>query len=375
MNILINASNLGTGGATQVTDSLCSSLNRFPQDNFVVVLRPQMKSIAQKIINHSNVTLYEYGFKNTWRSYLLSRDKFLDELVKKESINVVLSVFGPTWWTPRVPHLCGFALAHLIMPESPYFRNKTLCEQLKLKVNNWILTFFYRRCSKYYYTENEMISIRVKDLLHCKRVATVTNYYNQVFDLPENQNILKLPKFNGTTILTISNAYPHKNLPISLDVVQSLRKNHCDFKFRFVFTIDEKEFPTIPEELKNYFLFIGRVDISACPSLYEQSDVVFQPTLLECFTATYPEAMRMRRPIVTTDLAFARGLCGEAAVYYDALSGEAAAEAIYKVATNDKFRSQLIENGTNQLRIFDDYYQRSEKLIDISKQIAEVSNL
>ena len=220
-----------------------------------------------------------------------------------------------------------------------------------------------------------MISIRVKDLLHCKRVDTVTNYYNQVFDQPENQNILKLPKFIGTTILTISNAYPHKNLPISLDVVQSLRKNHCDFKFRFVFTIDEKEFPTIPEELKNYFLFIGRVDISDCPSLYEQSDVVFQPTLLECFTATYPEAMRMRRPIVTTDLAFARGLCGDAAVYYDALSGDSAAEAIYKVATNDKFRSQLIENGTNQLRIFDDYYQRSEKLINISKQIAEVSNL
>lgn len=37
------------------------------------------------------------------------------------------------------------------------------------------------------------------------------------------------------------------------------------------------------------------------------------PSLLECFTATYPEAMRMERPIVTTDLAFAQGLCGEAA--------------------------------------------------------------
>lgn len=375
MKILINASNLGTGGATQVTDSLCCSLDRFPKDRFVVVLRPHMKRIAQKIINYSNVTLYEYGFRNTWRSYLLSRDKFLDELVKKESIDVVLSVFGPTWWTPRVPHLCGFALAHLVMPESPYFRKQPFYEQLKLKVNNWILTFFYWRCSKYYYTENEMISKRLKDLLHCKRVDTVTNYYNQVFDQPENQKILKLPKFNGTTILTISNAYPHKNLSISLEIAQALCKNHSDFKFRFVFTVNEKDFPSIPEELKNYFLFIGSVDISECPSLYEQSDIVFQPTLLECFTATYPEAMRMRRPIVTTDLAFARGLCGDAAIYYDALSGVAAAEAIYKVATDNKFRSQLIMNGTKRLNFFDDYYQRSEKLINISKQMVEVRDL
>ena len=60
------------------------------------------------------------------------------------------------------------------------------------------------------------------------------------------------------------------------------------------------------------------MDISECPSLYRQSTFAFQPTLLECFTATYPEAMRSGKPIVTPDLEFARGLCGGAAVYYDA---------------------------------------------------------
>ena len=86
-------------------------------------------------------------------------------------------------------------------------------------------------------------------------------------------------------------------------------------------------------------------------------------TLLECFSATYPEAMRMRRPIVTTDIEFAHGLCGDAAVYYDALSPQAAAEAIYRVATERDLRARLVAAGTEQLKRFDTYTARAEKLI------------
>ena len=147
-------------------------------------------------------------------------------------------------------------------------------------------------------------------------------------------------------------------------MINLLRNKHPDFKVRFVLTFD-KECMTIPEEVKDCFLFIGKVDVSECPSLYQQSDIMFMPTLIECFTATYPEAMRMERPIVTTDLEFARGLCGDAACYYSAVDPEAAAEAIYKVATDKEYADQLVENGKEQLMKFDNYEQRAEKLIKI----------
>ena len=89
------------------------------------------------------------------------------------------------------------------------------------------------------------------------------------------------------------------------------------------------------------------------------------PTLLECFTATYPEAMRMEVPIVTTDLEFARGLCGDAACYYSAIDAEACAEAIYKVATDKEYAAQLVANGKEQLKKYDNYEQRADKLIGI----------
>ena len=369
MKILINASNLGPGGATQVTDSICISLDQFAEDSFVVVLTPGMKNIAEKIKNFSNVTLYEYGIHNTWKTYLFARDKFLDALVDKENVDIVFSVFAPTWWSPRKPHLCGFALAHLVMPESPYFTSKPFLKRLKLKWDNFVMTYFYWRSSRYYYTENAMISERVQKLLHCKKVYTVTNYYNQVFDQPDKQKYKPLPKFDGVTIQTISSAYPHKNLPISIDISKILKKQHPEFNFRFVFTIDESQFPPIPGDIKKHFLFIGKIDISECPSVYEQSDIAFQPTLLECFTATYPEAMRMGKPIVTTDLAFARGLCGDAAAYYDALSANDAAKVIFKVAQDLSYRKKLVSNGIEELKKFDTYKDRVQKIISACRDL------
>ena len=135
-------------------------------------------------------------------------------------------------------------------------------------------------------------------------------------------------------------------------------------------TIDRAEFPPFEEELAPHFVFTGRVDITECPSLYEQADVMFQPTLLECFSATYPEAMKMQRPIVTTDIEFAHGLCGPAAHYYSPLSAEDAARAIYEVATDAALRRRLVEAGREQLGHFDTYTERARKLIGIVEQEA-----
>ena len=138
---------------------------------------------------------------------------------------------------------------------------------------------------------------------------------------------------------------------------------------RFVLTFNENEM-AVPDDIRHYFLFLDKVDIAQCPNLYEQCDIMFMPTLMECFTATYPEAMRMGKPIVTTDLEFAHGLCGDSACYYSAIDPRAAAEAIYKVATNKEYAAQLVANGKEQLKKFDNYEQRATKLLSILEKIA-----
>ena len=72
---------------------------------------------------------------------------------------------------------------------------------------------------------------------------------------------------------------------------------------------------------------------------------------------------------MTTDLEFARGLCGDAACYYSAVDAEAAAEAIYKVATDKDYRLRLTAYGKEQLKKFDNYEQRAEKLVGILESL------
>ena len=383
---LINASNLKNGGGLQVADSICRQLHRFQEHFFFVVLSSQFAATQKAMEGVENVKCVTYDLKDDWRSLLLGQNRFLDRLVEENHIDAVLTVFGPSRWRPRVPHLCGFARAQLINDVNPNV-SRTFKERLTYAVWRW----GFRRSSDTFYTENAYISAMLPKIIPGAKVYTVTNYYNQVFDQPENwkRNVnlnLNLNENDNdrsaegrlqgknlnekmVTMLTVSSTAVHKNLGIMVPVSEYLERVYPDFRFRFVLTCDEAPFP-LPEHLRKHFVFIGKVDVAECPNLYEQAGIMFMPTLMECFTATYPEAMRMEVPIVTTDLEFARGLCGDAACYYSAMDAEAAAEAIYKVAIDEAYRLQLTACGKEQLKKFDNYEQRAEKLVGLLEAMA-----
>lgn len=375
MNILINSSNLKAGGGLQVADSICKSLNQFPQHKFVVVLSSFFPSTGKEIENYDNVVVHSYNIKNSMQTLIWGRDRYLDDLVVQNEIDVVLTVFGPSRWNPRCPHLSGFALSFLVMPESPYFIRMKTFDKVKSNLKNKLWGLFFQRSTNYFYTENPLISERLAKRFKGSKVYTVTNYYNQVFDHPEKWVSHTLPKFDGVSLLNISTPYPHKNLNIAVDILKVMRIRHPELRLRFVYTMEEKDMPYLPTELKDNFLFIGKVNVDECPSLYQQCDIAFQPTLLECFTASYPEAMRMEKPIVTTSLAFAKGICGKAAAYYSPLDAEDAAERIYEVATNVDYRQNLINEGKEQLQKFDTYEERAKKLIGLCEMISRESGI
>lgn len=368
MNFLINSSNSKGGGGIQVTDSICGMLNYYPQHKFVVVLSSYFNKTKERLQGYDNVTIVVHDVKNDFKTLAFGRDKILDTLTKEYHIDAVLTVFGPSRWKPSVPHLCGFARPHLVLSESPFFRNVKWRKLMYYK----ILTYYFKRSSKEFWTENPYITERFQRLMGKNvKVHTVTNYYNQVYDYPEKWGYsYDLPPFDGTTILTVSSWNEHKNFPIMVDICRHLELDYPDFAFRFVLTIPENKASFIPEEYLSHFVILGTVDVSECPHLYEQADIMLLPSLLECFSATYPEAMRMEVPIVTTDLEFAKGLCGEAACYYSAVDGKAAAEAVYHVATDKSFALDLVEAGKHQLKHFDNYEQRTAKLIALLEKIA-----
>lgn len=369
MNILINASNQKGYGGGQVTDSLCRNLSTYPQHRFVVVLHPCLEYLKEILSCYDNIVVKLYAITNSLQTLLLGRDTYLDGLLEKYNIDAVLSVFGPTRWNPKVPHLAGFALSQLVIPESPFYKILNWKDALKQKIRNFLWLHYFSNGTNFLYTENPYITERVKEKWPSKQIITVTNYYNQIFDEPNLWKNYTLPSFSGTTILTLSRNDIHKHITILPRIAKVLKERYPSFKFRFVLPESEETF-YIKDEFKENFLLTGVLPIQACPSLYSQCNIAFQPTLLECFTAAYPEAMRMGLPLIVCNLDFAKKLCGEGACYFDWDNEVQAAELIYKLATNEFEAKRLIEAEKKQLSFFDNYEQRTSKLIDAVTRLA-----
>lgn len=366
MKVLINISNLKVGGGVQVADSICRELYKYTQHTFVIVVSDALKDCANDIRKYPNIKVVCYNLPSSILSAISGNNVFLDTLISKENIEAVLTVFGPSRWVPKCLHISGFARSQLVLNDSPYWQTLSLLRRIKAYSRKLVMMYLFRKSTSVFYTENSYISAKLKRVFPNSRVYTVTNNYNQVFDKPDLWDYsIKLPEFDGLTLLTISANYPHKNLSIILPAIHYLKKYYPSFKFRFVLTISSEQFLPLSNEEKEHIIFLGPVNINQCPYLYKQSDIMFLPTLLECFSASYAEAMKMNVPILTTNLEFAKSLCGNAALYYDSISAESLAQAIYTISEDKCLREKIINQGRIQLANFDSTQNRVKKLLSI----------
>lgn len=363
---LINTSNLKTGGGLQVAESICRLLYKYSQHIFYVVLSDKLYYLSSELSLYNNIKVIKYTQSLSIFHVLTGKDRVLDNIVSEQNIDAAFTIFGPSRWRPKCFHLCGFAMAHIALPESPYWKLLSPISQLKSKLRIQLMKRDFKINNDLLWCENEYISERLRKIFKNKLVKTITNNYNQVFDCPDKwDSSIKLSPFNGITLLTISANYPHKNLTIALSVLEELKKKEPEINLRFVFTINRNQYPEIPDKFKDNFIFLGPISINQCPPLYQQADIMFQPSLLECFSATYAEAMKMNVPILTTDLGFAHSLCEDSALYYSATDYKDLANTIKKIAFNKSLSKVLVSNGNQQLKKFDSFESRTEKLIKI----------
>lgn len=371
MRILINATNLKAGGGLQVADSIIHELRKHPQHSYVAVVNSKLTKACRDAVEEERVKVVEYDLPQSLIQAIIGRNKFLDRLVEEQHIDAVLTIFGPSRWRPRKPHLCGFARPQVIMPESPFWQKIKGAQRAKSNIRKAVNKWLFGVSAKNLWTESSFISGRVKQLWPKKKVYTVTNNYNQIFDDPTLwDNSISLPPFDGFTLLTVSAYYPHKNLDIIRPCIEWLTGHKPDLRFRFVLTLNDDQFPLHTDKEREHVMLIGPVNIRQVPHLYKQSNVMFLPTLLECFSACYTEAMRMRVPILTSDLGFAHSICSEAACYFKPISASDLGEKIVRLATDKTYCLQFIEAGTHRLTCFDTTAERAQKLIEITASLA-----
>lgn len=360
MRIMINVSNNLGGGSLQVALSVVKEVSTRTDNEYFFICN-------SAIFNYFNAEFKDNkNFVCISKKSYFQKTKELKRIENKLKPDVVFTVFGPAYWRPKAPHLIGFANPYYLNINGPITSVFSKTELLKIKIKKLLHIFFMNRDADAIVTETESVTDGYLKLFKRVRYGfTASNTYNQFF----NEFTLK-EEHEGFNVLTVCKYYKHKNLEILNKVSDILeRRNITDI--HFILTIDDYHYNEI---FKNNKLVQnkGYVEPKQCVELYKTADVMFLPTLAECFSANYPEAMKTKTCIVTSDLPFARSVCKDSACYINPFDANQIADTLCKLKVNRKLYDQYIEKGVEVLSQLPTSKERCDKYIEYCISIANL---
>jgi len=371
MKLIINNSSTYKGGSEQVALSFIHECKEHLEHEYHVIIG---HNLAKQIDTKSFPKNFSFHvLKNRPASSIYAFIKtmlWFRKLEQQVKPDCVIATGGHGYWRSKAPLVTGFNIPHYLYPEPPYFKRISLRKKIYWGVRKKIDLYFFRRVDAFF-VQTDDINRRVKNLMGRNNVYTVPNTINgHFYGIVKYPRKLPVRKNDEIRLLTLSSYYPHKNLEVINDVVLKILDSHVT-DFRFVLTIPDQIFESkFSEKAKNYIHNVGPIPIEECPSLYKEVDFMFLPTFLECFSASYAEAMVMGKPILTSDLGFAHTVCEDAAVYFDPLDADDIAQKILDLSFNNEKRFKLIEEGKKKAKKLITPGARAEKYLSICKKIA-----
>lgn len=364
MKIIINSTVIVKGGGIQVAKSIIEELKDNPENQYYVFLSSYLENELKGIKFNNNFKFYTFPIspsKILTRRNILNR---LTELEKKIEPDLVYSVFGPSYWKPKSIHICGFADGWCYNPKTIAFTNLKFIEKVKIKLMILYKNFYIKKTTDHLVVETNIAKKNIIKYLNypSKKIHVIGNTCSKIYDTYQSDFVEK----KSYNLFTLSAYYESKNLEIINEVTKVLR-NKSDKLFQFYLTIENDIFLKLFSKNDRVFN-LGPQPVENGPKLYYKYDALFLPTLLETFSASYPEAMKMKKPIITSNLDFAIEVCGNAAMYFNPLDPNDIAEKIINTF-NTEIKEKLIKNGQNRLNKLETSKSRKDKYLKVFKDI------
>jgi glycosyltransferase involved in cell wall biosynthesis len=370
MVLILNvSSNLG-GGGLQVALSVLEECKKISGHTYHVFLGENVQRQIKTDSFPCFFTFYPIPYMTIYK--MGKMHGYFKTLEKRINPDCVFTVFGPTCWKPRVPHLMGFAYGHYIYRDYAFFKRISIIYKIRSYLREWIhLSLFkYQADRLVVETEDAKERLSQKLKIDSDSINVISNtcsvHYSHIITYPN-----KLPnrKEHEIRLIIISKYYLHKNLESIPKVLYELVKrgiNHVNF----VLTIEPDIYNKIISEKWQHRVYnVGHVPAIECPSLYNECDIVYLPTLLEIFSASYPEAMAMGKPILTSDLSFARSICKDAALYFDPFNISDIVDTIEKIIFDKDLYQTYMNKGRERLKMFPTAEQRVGRYLEICKEM------
>jgi glycosyltransferase involved in cell wall biosynthesis len=371
MRIIVNTGSTLKGGAVQVANSCIHEFIKFNNHEYHVILGKTLTQLINPADFPENFKFYTLNYRPATKVFTIQGpDKFFKELEEEIKPDAVISMCGPAYWRPKVPHLMSYALPHYIYPESPFFKQINLYKRLKRKLKGNVIKYFMKRDADSYYVQTNDVNTRLRNWIGKKNVFTITNTISSYYLNPDlSFNKLPAKKDSEWRFLMLSAYYEHKNFEIIEDICKAFDHRGINNR-KFVVTLPHETFQSLFSSTAQKFIHnVGPIKPNECPALYNECDFVFLPTLLECFSANYVEGMKMGKPILTSDLPFAHTVCKEAAIYFDPMDAHDIQQKMEQLLESPELISSLRAKGYEQLKRFNTAEERAESVLDLCESL------
>jgi glycosyltransferase involved in cell wall biosynthesis len=364
MRVLISAVAAKSGGAATYIANLARELSE-SGDRYIFLVPTGTRD--RITVNRPDIEFIQtdIAFNSAWKRFFWDQ-LWLRLLVRRYRADLLVSTSDYGMFFATCPQL--LLVRNALFFSSEYRKRILTKKRLLARLDYWIRQFLVRAsvcmADRVVTTTTAMIESVARDLPLVRKKATVNPFgaplekFQAVSGKWGNASVEKNDSFR---VLYVSEYADYKNLGVLLKALKELRRNWSG-RLSATITMDPEtfcQFDSVTEEedhqlstdsdVAECVRFTGGVAYAQIHELYREADVFAFPSMVESFGHPLVEAMACGVPVVASDIAVHREVCGDAALYFEPSDYHALAARLGELAESRDLRIQLREKGLEKV--------------------------
>jgi glycosyltransferase involved in cell wall biosynthesis len=377
-HILLNTTVINKGGALQTSSNFIAQILRQPSEftwHFALSAKVAAEAKALGAALPDTVEIFpESPARNS------AARKRLRALADRLQPDAVFTFSGPAYVPFQQRHLLGCSEAWVTHGGLAAYRTLDFPrEWFTFGLTTLYKMWWMRRADMWVMqTESSRQGLHRRLRIPLAKIHVISNTCGAQYFAAANEERPFPDPSTKVRIFCFSAPYKHKNLALLPPLAAALQNALPTREFEIVLTLppdgpDWRRLQTLAQELGVSARFVnhGPVPVSGGPALFRSCDLLVLPTVLETFSATYPEAMALGLPIVTSDLDFARDICGPAALYFPPWDAAAGAAQVQRLLADETLWRAQIAHGKAQLATLPHPGERSAAYLELLRKLVK----
>jgi len=328
----------------------------------------------QSVLDQKKVIVFEQSPARSTKSRSL-----LLQFINRNKIELVYTMSGPAYVKFPVTHIMGLSNAYITHANWESFRLRGGF-LIAVKYFFYVFAQFYYSLKADFFvfqTNYSKDAFKKRAFINESKLKVIPNAYDSsikdYFNFNNKPN--EVGKKKLIRIFCPGAHYPHKGLQFIPEIICETEKLN-GIEFVFILTLPkskvlekiekEVELKKISKRIKN----IGPYNYDQIISLLEMCDIIFVPSLLETFSASYLEAMCARKPLVAADKPFAKDICKDYAFYVNPRNPKEVASTFVEIFSNPAQNHQKISLAEDILSEFGSQEDRFKKILSYLQEIS-----